>query len=245
MQHKRLPALAFRSVVRLGSTTVPEDNNKRIELNTAQSIKNSASKLLMKECFTEAGVKTAKWCLAAEKESWESLSLPIVTKSLYGSRGIGNTKLDTLEQLESWSIGKNLNNYILEEFIKMTREYRLHITQEGCFYTCRKLLKNDAPEGTWQRHDDVCNWIVEENPKFKKPNNWELIVQDCIKAQKALSLDICAFDVMTQGSKDGKERDAPEWIICESCSAPSFGSITLERYIEQIPKTLINKYNSL
>ena len=45
----------------------------------------------------------------------------------------------------------------------MTREYRLHVTKFGCFYTCRKLVKNDAPEDTWQKHDDVCNWVFEEN----------------------------------------------------------------------------------
>ena len=126
----------------------------------------------------------------------------------------------------------------------MTREYRLHVTKFGCFYTCRKLVRSDAPEGTWQKHDDVCNWVLEKNPSFKKPKNWDAIVADCIKAKDALGLDICAFDVGVQGAKDGVERENPEWVIFESCSAPSFGAVTGQKYIEILPKLLIDKYNN-
>jgi len=258
-KNKTLPLLPFKSVIRLGSTTVLEDDNERVQINTPQAVKNSASKLLMKQCFTNAGVKTARWFkfhpiaggytindqtnLNLNIE-FADLPYPIISKSLYGSRGIGNTKFNNQDELEKWLIGKNLNNYIFEEFVKMTREYRLHVTDNGCFYTCRKLLKNDAPEGTWQKHDDVCSWILEDNPSFKKPNNWNDIVADCIKAKNALGLDICAFDVMVQGSKNGIERENPEWNICESCSAPSFGNITGQKYIEELTKLIIKKANN-
>lgn len=253
--NKTLPLLPFRSVIRLGSST---ESDGRLEINTTQAVKNSASKLLMKQKFTEAGVKTARWCkysqinnIAQEgigftinNQTTDSFNYPIVVKSHFGSRGVGNTKFNTKEELEAWLPNKNLNNYIFEAFVKMTREYRLHVTKFGCFYTCRKLVKNDAPEGTWQRHDDVCNWVLEENPSFKKPKNWDAIVADCVKAKDALGLDICAFDVGVQGAKDGIERENPEWIIFESCSAPSFGNITGQEYIKILPKLLIDKYNS-
>jgi len=255
--NKTLPLLPFKSVVRLGSTTVLADDNERVQINTPQSVKNSASKLLMKQCFTNAGVKTAKWWTWGEGNIFSlngddnidmtlinHLPYPLVAKSLYGSRGIGNTKFNNQGELEKWLIGKNLNNYIFEEFVKMTREYRLHVTDDGCFYTCRKLVKNDAPEDTWQKHDDVCNWILEDNPSFKKPNNWNDIVADCIKAKNALGLDICAFDVAIQGSKNGVERENPEWNIFESCSAPSFGKITGEKYIQELTKLIIKKANN-
>jgi len=246
----KLPLMPFRSVIRLGSTTAHQRD--RIECNTAAGVKNSASKLLMKLCFTRVGAKTAKWWTCNNINQFKiaggldqthisDLPYPIIAKSLHGSRGVGNFKLDTQGALEQWMVGKTLSNYIFEEFVKMSREYRLHITQDGCFYACRKLLRNDVPDNTWQRHDDVCVWIVEENPSFKKPRNWNLIVADCIKAQKSLGLDICAFDVMVQGAKDGVEREDPEWIICESCSAPSFGEITTMKYIQEIPKILKKK----
>jgi hypothetical protein len=214
----------------------------------------------MKQKFTEVGVKTANWFTYQIDDDGlyyfaikddenndieiEELPYPIVAKSHFGSRGIGNTKFNTEEEFLAWLPNKNLDNYIFEKFVKMTREYRLHVTKFGCFYTCRKLVKNDAPEGTWQRHDDVCNWVLEENPSFKKPKNWDDIVADCIKAKNALGLDICAFDVGVQGAKDGIERENPEWVIFESCSAASFGEITGQKYIEILPKLLIDKYNN-
>jgi len=250
-KNQTLPLLPFRSVIRLGSST---DSDGRLEINTVEAVKNSASKLLMKKKFTEAGVKTANWFTATvgnfyERDTFMGLDIdilpfPLVAKSHFGSRGIGNTKFNTKEELEDWLVGKNLSNYIFEEFVKMTREYRLHITKFSCFYTCRKLVKSDAPEDTWQKHDDVCNWVLEENPSFKKPKNWDAIVADCIKAKDALGLDICAFDVGVQGAKDGVERENPEWVIFESCSAPSFGDITSKKYIEILPKLLIDKYNN-
>jgi len=244
-KNQTLPLLPFRSVIRLGSST---ESDGRLEINTVEAVKNSASKLLMKQKFTEVGVKTAKWITKNQAnftdEEIDDLGFPMVVKSHYGSRGVGNTKFNTKEELEAWLPNKNLNNYIFEAFVKMTREYRLHVTKFGCFYTCRKLVKSDAPEDTWQKHDDVCNWVLEENPSFKKPKNWDDIVADCIKAKDALGLDICAFDVGVQGAKDGVERENPEWVIFESCSAPSFGDITGKKYIEILPKLLIDKYNN-
>lgn len=257
---KQLPLLPFRSIVRLGSTTTNEElNSKRVkkglkranfvECNSVQGVKNSASKLLMKQCFETAGVKTAPWIRGSETNqqilNWaDQVKYPIISKSHHGSRGEGNLKHDNRASLERFLTSNNKNNYIFEKFVKMSREYRLHISKDGCFYTCRKLLRNDAPEGTWQRHDDVVTWALETNESFKKPSNWNAIVTDCIKAQKALGLDVCAFDVMVQGSKDGQERTNPEWIIVESASAPSFGDITLERYLIEIPKILKSKYNA-
>lgn len=250
----------FRSVVRLGSTTTAEAS--RIECNSIEGVRNSSSKLKMKQKFTEAGVKTADWWKVDNEPDFpnskvfyknntqeytkkEELPYPIIAKSHFGSRGEGNYKLDTQEDLERWMRGKDLSGYIFEKFHNYTREYRLHITEDGCFYTCRKLVRNDAPEeGRWSRHDDNCVWIVEDNPSFNKPVNWNAIVEDCVKALKALKLDICCFDVKVQGSKknNGDLRENPEYIIIESGSAPSFGEVTLKKYIEEIPKVLRKKY---
>lgn len=246
---KQLRLCKGRSVVRLGSTTSLNDGKVRTEVNSVQGVKNSASKLLMKQCFTRAGVKTTEfWVHNTEKfckgndtligVNIANLPYPVVAKSHYGSRGVGNTKLDTQQAFQSWMQGKTLSNYIFEKFQPLGREYRLHISKFGCFYACRKLLKSDAPENTWQYHDDVVTWALESNPSFKKPNNWDSIVEDCVRAQKALGLDICAFDVMV--SLPNKENNS-DWLIVESASAPSFGNITLQKYLEEIPKIINSK----
>ena len=83
----------------------------------------------------------------------------------------------------------------MKKYYTYTREYRLHITKDGCFYACRKMLKRDAEE---DRHDSNCVWIVEDNPEFNKPDNWNDIVSDCVKAMQSVGLDICAIDIKMQ-----------------------------------------------
>ena len=235
----KLALLPFRSLIRLGSETIPTDGKQRVELNSVQAVRNSANKLRMKQCFTKGNVQHAQWW-NSPNEIPKDVKYPIIAKSLTGSRGRGNTKLDSVAELDQFIRShENMSNYIFEKFYTYSKEYRLHITNDGCFYTCRKLLKTENSED-WQRHDNNCIWILENNPKFMKPANWNLIVEDCIRAKNALGLDICAFDVMVQGS--GKE--APKWIICELCSALSFGDITAQKYLIEIPKLLKKKYNN-
>lgn len=252
--------LPFRSVVRFGSTTTSNPRLKRIEINSIKSVKISSNKLIMKKMFDSSEVQHAKWWTikndnglkyANKSDSTEEnidlsdLNYPIVAKCIYGSRGNGNYLLKTQEELESWMRTKTLSRYIFEKFYSYSREYRLHISKNGCFYTCRKVLKNDAPQNErWRRHDDICNWILEENPLFDKPVNWDDIVSDCVKALNKIGADILAFDVKVQSARkpNGNRRESPKYILLESNSAPSHGEITREKYLEEIPKLLIQKY---
>lgn len=245
-----------RTVIRLGSTTTLEDiypqgirNGRRIiEINTVEAVKNSASKLRMKKCFTRGNVKTAEWWQFIDNRfvmndninqitNIENLPYPIVAKSHYGSRGEGNYKLNDEAELRRWMQGKNLSNYIFEKFYNFTREYRIHVTAEGYFYTCRKMLRRDADRNnSWQRHDDNCVWIREENPSFDKPSNWNTIVEHCVRALNATGLDIAGFDVKVQSATNqrGERRENPDFIIIESNSACSHGEITAIKYKEAL-----------
>lgn len=265
----QLPLLPFRTVIRLGSTTELPDTvdkgGKRIELNSSEAIKISSNKKLMKEAFMEADAMTADWWTihrgahdfagttvamkygSDEPERLNNLPYPIVAKHHYGSRGQGNTLIKSQEELETWLQGKTLSHYIFEKFYNYAHEFRLHITKDGCFYTCRKALKRDIPEQEkWHFHDDTCVWFMEENEAFFRPNSWEDIVADCVKALEAIGADILAFDVKVQSPKNnkGKEREYQEYILLESNSAPSFGDETLKRYLEIIPQVLMNKHKS-
>jgi carbamoylphosphate synthase large subunit len=249
----------YKSVFRLGSTTEVLDD--RIEINKINAVKNSANKLLMKKCFTEAGVKTADWWVGylgngethftnkySDKETnykYGNLPYPIVAKHIYGSRGTGNTLLHTQQELETWLNGKTLNRYIFEKYYNYNREYRLHVTEEGCFYTCRKMIKNDTPDDKrWFKNSVNSTWIVEENPLFDKPSNWDDIINESVKALQSVGLDIGALDVRVQSKHNNKDkvREYPEFIIIEINSAPSFGEITAEKYLEEIPKLIKKKH---
>jgi len=271
LKNRTLPLLPFKSIIRLGSTTDQSDTvsngGDRIELNTIDAIRNSSSKLRMKRCFVKGKVKTAVGYLWSEKlnfilmDSNEDLILsindlqyPIISKSLFGSRGKGNTKHNTPEELQAWMKGKNCKSYIFEKYYNYSREYRLHVNSEGCFYTCRKMLKRETEdEKKWYRNDDNCVWIMEnsETGLFDKPVNWDDVVLHSVKALNAVGLDFGAVDLRIQSSTDSKnrKRDYSEFIVVEINSAPSFGdnqeelTFVTKQYIEEIPKMLKLKYD--
>lgn len=259
-----LTRLPFRTIIRFGSTTEIEDTidngGGRVECNTTNAIKNSSSKLRMKSCFAEAKVRTATWYTTRkEGEVFQfgqngefskitlstKLEYPIVAKTLFGSRGEGNTLLKTEKDLLKFLPGKTLGNYIFEKFYNYNREYRLHVTEDGCFYTCRKMLREGTPtDKKWFRNDSNSVWIREENEQFDRPINWDTIVVECVKSLKAVGLDFGAVDLRVQSAKDEKEkvRKDPDFIVIEINSAPSFGEVTLSKYQELLPALLTKKF---
>lgn len=267
---KNIRLLPYRSVIRFGSTTECFDTvakgGNRIEINTIEAVKNSASKLLMKQKFTEAQVSTAKWCkyeqinnfteqgfgFTINNQTTDQIEFPIVAKAHFGSKGKGNTLLKNLEEYNQWKIGKNLSHYIFEKFMNYGHEFRLHVTENGCFYACRKALKQGIPDSEkWRRHDDICVWFLETSPEFHKPNSWNNIEEDCIKALKSIGADILSFDVKVQTPTDakGNPRGFQEFILIECNSASSMDngtgniSICAQKYIDEIPKIIIKKAN--
>lgn len=251
---KNLPLNRFPVCIRFGSTTELEDTiakgGRRLEINNVQSIKNSANKLLMKRCFLKAGAKTAEMWTEGELKAWAKERYPIVAKAHYGSRGTGNTLIKTEEELNEWAKGKTQANYIFERFMNFGNEFRLHVSGDGCFYTCRKALKENVDEDKkWSRHDDNCVWFLESNPEFNKPNSWNDIVKDCVNSLKEIGADILSFDVKVQSprGRDGKKRDYQEYILLECNSASSMDNGTGElshcakAYIQEIPKIINRK----
>jgi len=262
-----LAKLPFRSVIRLGSTTELKDaaslSGSRIELNPAEAIKNSSNKLLMKECFHNQSVLTADWYRFAQDAlvmqckrkdydgpvvfSLQDVSYPVVAKSHFGSKGKGNTLIKSQLEFQDFIKKHNVDNYIFEKYCNYNKEYRLHVTKDGCFYSCRKMLKQEFKEhpNSWQRHDDNCVWILEENENFDKPVNWDEIVDNCVKALKSCGLDFGACDLRVQNNidSDGNKRERCNFIVVEINSAPSFGQVTLEKYKTELIKLLIDKQN--
>lgn len=270
-KNRTLALQKVKSVVRLGSTTPNNEifkvlPSKLIEINTVDAVNNSRSKLLMKRAFDKAGVKTSEWFTffngedgnlyisqAAYKNAiqYKDLPYPMIAKRIFGQKGIGMQMIKTESEMKEFVrdvviSGLNKTRYYLESYYSYNREYRLHVTEEGCFYTCRKVLKADAKE-RWFRNDSNCNWLIETNDKFDKPVNWDECVKHSVMALKATGLDIGAVDLRIQSTddKDGVKRKNPDFIVIEINSAPAFGKITEERYIEQLDKLIKNKIENL
>lgn len=239
----------YRTILRLGSTTPTEDitSFKRVlEINKPEGCFLSSDKILMKKRFMHGKIKTAEWFMVNKKDvSYKRLehylkkwNRPIIIKHKFSSKGnriylihnIDEFK-DVVKSIENFKI----QDYVFERYYMYTREYRLHVTKDGCFYACRKMLKQDA-EVRWHRHENNSVWILEENELFDRPKSWEKIVDECLNALKSLNLDICAFDVKVQSN----EHKDPRFIILESNSAPALGEVGIEKYKEQIIKMIEN-----
>lgn len=240
----------FRSIIRFGSKT--DDPNSKsnggeiLEINTVEAIKNSSSKLRMKQCFNLDGVKTPKWYKILDLETIESvdtgkkisitsknLKYPLIGKHIFGSRGNGIYYIQNSKELKEFLYNHKIENYIIERYMNYSREYRLHVSENGCFYTCRKMLKIDG-ENRHIKNDSNCAWFLEENEQFDKPSNWDDIVNECVKALKSVGLDIGACDVRVQSS----DKKNPDFTVIEINSAPSFGKRTKTEYIDIIKHIL-------
>ena len=252
---KNLIEVNSRAVFRLGSLTPTEEifprgvalNKPIIEINTAEACHNSGDKILMKTLFEGEDVKSSEWrplnnyqhgdwgffCSQSSIEPY-----PAIIKHKNSCKGQGIFYIESLDDLISFTDSHdNLQNYIIEKYYNYSKEYRLHVTKDGCFYTCRKMLKEDAEE-RWHRHDMNSVWIMEENPLFEKPSNWDLIVEESVKAMKSLGLDICSVDMKVQSEKNQDRGGNPEFIILECNSGSAMGDTTLIKYEEQLRKML-------
>lgn len=250
----------FRAVVRLGSRTPTENifpngcrNNKRIiEINTRESIENSRDKLLMKACFAEAGIPQAKWYGISNDNgdkyltdletntiiNRNELPYPILMKRINGFGGHGMIKLDTPEELDNWLNNNNTVGYYAEHMRQFAREYRLHCTQTKCFMAWRKLRRSDTPEDRrWFFNSENCNWVGEDHELFDRPSNWDNIVSDCLRAIRAVGLEIGSFDVRIQSSRNSN----PEYVLIEVNSAPSLAEQGIQAYKKIIQELIYSK----
>jgi glutathione synthase/RimK-type ligase-like ATP-grasp enzyme len=222
-----------------------------IEINTKEACHNSGNKTRMKKCFCKEGVKTAYWANLdevfsdTEEETYYdldeySLRYPLIIKhnNSCGGRGIYMINNDDDLMCFQEDHSDSLKNYIVENYHNFSREYRLHVTKDGCFHASRKMLKTEA-EDRWHRHDSNSCWIMEENELFDKPTNWDEIVKHSVLALKSVGLDIGAVDVKCTSAKTKTQ----DFIILEVNSGPSLGETTAQKYIIQLQTIINNKIN--
>lgn len=239
------------TILRLGSITATNAITRRtdvLEINLAESCLSSADKRLFHSTISTAApdVHIADECAIPEdiRDDNEQLvafilqymqdnECNIIAKRFNSSKGNGLYFLDGEDAVKHFVDNVKISNWVLERYYTYSREYRIHVTSEGCFLANRKMLINGA-EDRWHRHETNSVWINEDNPQFNKPTNWDDIVADCVKALNALCLDICCFDVKVQNDR----HENPKWVIMESNTAPGLNESSLNLYREQIKKII-------
>ncbi len=221
----------FLTLLRLGSFRrfhFPKFAPKIKYINKIEAMEASSNKQMMKRHFTAAGVITAPWCMVSEKDKddariKEKLNLwkTIIAKHRYSSHGKGIYIIHSMTDYRNFKKNHNVEEYIFERYYTYSREYRVHVYKDKCFYAVRKLLKTGF-EKDKGKHLDNCIFVNEENPKFNKPKTWNKIEKECVKALKSLHLDLGCVDVLV--NKQGK------FIIMEVNSNPGLGEKGLEIY---------------
>lgn len=221
----------YLPIVRFGSLT---PSTKKVQINSVQAIEIAMNKLKMKEAFSKFEVSTPQWVKASD---WNNqFEFPVVLKNIWGSRGTGNYLCNTLEDLQDLLKGKSsrIDNYIIEKYMNYAREYRVHVSTEGVFMMWRKLRRNDTPDNQrWFFNNQTCNWVGEEHELFNMSEEVKLnLSTECLKALNSVGLDFGACDV--------RINTTGRFSIIEINSAPSLGTIGIEKYKIEISK-LINK----
>lgn len=225
------------TVLRLGSKTPNEEifKPKHLirgirEINTVEACMISNDKKRMKEAFNALQVPTAPWCTTTElSEDLQRLHFPVIIKHIHSSQGDDIYYCSNVEEFQDWLNERHGTNHIVEEYKTYSREYRIHVTKNGCFLANRKMLRNDA-EVRWHRHHSNSVWINEDNPMFDRPTNWDEIVDACKLALLSIGLEIGAVDVKVQNN----QHEHPQFIILETNSAPALGDETAELYKNEL-----------
>lgn len=218
-----------RVLLRLGSTTELVSKYKYLEINTIAGVKTSANKITMKRAFDIAKVTHSEWISSVNKDAirkFFSLHKILIAKHKHSSKGKNIYYIDSLESLEDLLRTVNIKDFVFEKYYFFPNEYRVHIdVNHGCFYACKKVLKEDA-DVEWHKHADNSIFVL-VTKEHVLPECWQKIINDCIKALKEMQLTIACFDILCSNN---------DYIIVESNTAPSLATYGITYYSNHLRK---------
>lgn len=218
-----------RVLLRLGSTTPLISKYKYLEINTIEGVKTSGNKILMKRAFDKAGISHSEWISSSDKASvheFFNCHKILIAKHKHSSKGQNIYYIDNLKSLDDLCNNINIRDFVFEKYYFFPNEYRVHVdVHHGCFYACKKVLKQDA-EVQWHKHADNSIFVL-VTEKHKLPVCWENIISDCIKALKQMDLTIACFDILCSDNS---------YIIVESNTSPSLASFGITYYGNHLKK---------
>lgn len=218
-----------RILLRLGSTTPLISKYKYLEINTVEGIKISSNKIAMKKAFDKANICHSEWINSNNKTDiikFFNIHKIIIAKYKYSSKGNNIYYIDNIESLNKLLKHININDFVFEKYYFYPLEYRVHIDANyGCFYVCKKVLKEDA-NIQWHRHADNSIFVLITDLTLL-PEWFPRMVNDCKKVLKQMHLTIACFDILA--SNYGYQ-------IIESNTAPSLGSYGITYYSNHLKK---------
>lgn len=202
----------------------------------------------MKRCFENLHVPQARWYEGPLGERNVSVikshfgitkteEYQLVGKAICGFQGKGMVLINNDTELADFCRHHTSENFYLELYMNLSREYRLHATQDEVFMSWRKLRKSDANE-RWFFNSHNCNWVGENHELFNKPSNWDYLCETACNAIRSVGLDIGCVDLRISS------KDPSQFIILETNSGPSLGEQGVEIYRIKIKEILEKKFKN-
>ncbi|MEG1495446.1 MAG: hypothetical protein RRZ84_07795 [Romboutsia sp.] len=218
-----------RVLLRLGSTTPLVSKYKYLELNTINGVKTSANKITMKKAFDAAKISHSEWITSKninDIRKFFHIHKILIAKHRNSSQGKNIYYVDNIQSLENLFTTINIKDFVFEKYYFYSLEYRVHIdVNHGCFYACRKVLKDDA-DIQWHKHANNSIFVLVTKEHIL-PECWEKMILECIKALKQMQLTIACFDILCSNDR---------YIILESNTAPSLASYGITYYGNHLKK---------
>lgn len=218
-----------RVLLRLGSTTELVSKYKYLEINTIAGVRTSANKITMKRAFDVANIKHSEWISSTNKEAIRKfffIHKILIAKHRHSSKGNDIYYIDSQDALENLFSRVNLKDFVFEKYYFFPSEYRVHVdVNHGCFYACKKVLKEDA-DVQWHKHADNSIFVL-VTKELELPECWQKMIADCTQALKQMQLTIACFDVLCSNN---------DYIIVESNTAPSLATYGITYYSNHLKK---------
>ena len=210
-----------KCVINWGSSTLPCAVQEAVVLNKHIHVKRAGNKLAAFNKMQEGGVSIPSFT----EEKWEANmwindgSAVVCREKLNGYGGDGIVMANTIHEL--------VEAPLYTRYIKKKSEWRVHVFRDEIIMLQRKARRLDVPddEVNWQvrNHD---NGFIFEHMEVNPPVQ---VVDEAVKAVKALALDFGAVDVIFN------ERDDAAYVLEVNC-APGLEGTTLERYSAAIKR---------
>lgn len=208
----KLSSYGKQWIVNFGNRSELNGMNGRY-INSPSAVAMNVDKREMKAVFVKQRISTPKYIYGVR---YDSLRLPVIVK--------GSSKLTLTEY-------KVLNHdSLVEEYLHIEKEYRLHVSILGLFYAVEKIPRKENAGQI--RKLSTCKF-VEVN---EKPAWFNVAVKQCKSYLKYVGLDFGAFDIIEHCG----------WFYILECNtAPGMGDKTRQMYSKEIDQLITYKTNKL
>jgi hypothetical protein len=117
--------------------------------------------------------------------------------------------------------------FIIQPYINVTSEYRIHVTFQG-LHKVTKKIKNNQEDLFITR--DSHKVLDINNPNVVKPRLLEQMINACVITCQNMGMDIMCFDVIY----NSQNKDNHHYYIVESNTGPELIGSTRQWYIDRI-----------